>query len=100
MSLAIIVDDREQYSPVVSALAAYEDVELSVQRLTAGDYWVNEQLLFERKTLPDLMQSIIDGRLFRRFGWPPLILGRFLFWKEPTMIRKARPFPGKRCREL
>jgi ERCC4-type nuclease len=66
MSLPIIVDDREQYSPVVSALAAYEDVELSVQRLTAGDYWVNEHMLFERKTLPDLMQSIIDGRLFRQ----------------------------------
>lgn len=66
MSIPIIVDDREQQSPVVSALAEYEGVELSARRLTVGDYWVNQQLLFERKTLPDLMQSIIDGRLFRQ----------------------------------
>ncbi len=66
LSIPIIVDDREQKSPVVNALAEYEGVALTFRRLSVGDYWVNERLLFERKTLPDLMQSIIDGRLFRQ----------------------------------
>lgn len=66
MAIPIVVDDREQKSPVVCALAEHEDVQLSIRRLSVGDYLVNEHLLFERKTLPDLMQSIIDGRLFRQ----------------------------------
>jgi DNA excision repair protein ERCC-4 len=32
--------------------------------LPVGDYVVADSLLIERKTLPDLVQSIIDGRLF------------------------------------
>ncbi len=66
LAIPVVVDDREQESQVVSALAEIEGVELSVSRLASGDYLVNERLLFERKTLADLMQSIIDGRLFRQ----------------------------------
>ena len=53
-----------------------------MQRLSLGDYRVDDRFLFERKTLNDLVQSIIGGRLFRQAlrmveqedAWPALIL--------------------------
>ena len=41
-------------------------VVVRLQRLPVGDYLVDDNLLFERKTLLDLTQSIKDGRLFRQ----------------------------------
>ncbi|MFP4657818.1 MAG: ERCC4 domain-containing protein [Desulfonatronovibrionaceae bacterium] len=66
MSVSIVADDRERESQVFCVLAGHAGVELSTERLVAGDYRVNERLLFERKTLPDLKQSIVDGRFFRQ----------------------------------
>ncbi|MCG6940861.1 MAG: nuclease [Thiohalocapsa sp.] len=60
----IVVDDREPAAAVSAALQRHPHVELRVERLPIGDYRVDELLLFERKTLPDLAQSIKDGRLF------------------------------------
>jgi ERCC4-type nuclease len=60
----IVVDDREAPGAVLEALRRDESVHLSVQRLPVGDYRVDDALLFERKTLPDLVASIKDGRLF------------------------------------
>ena len=37
---------------------------MEVERLTLGDYLVDNTFLFERKTLPDLAESIKQGRLF------------------------------------
>jgi ERCC4-type nuclease len=60
----IVVDDREARGGVPEALRRNEGVHLSLQRLSVGDYRVDDTLLFERKTLPDLVASIKDGRLF------------------------------------
>jgi len=60
----IVVDDREAPGAVLEALRRDKCVHLSVQRLPVGDYRVDDALLFERKTLPDLVASIKDGRLF------------------------------------
>jgi ERCC4-type nuclease len=62
----VVVDDRESGSGVLQALRDLEDVTVSVQRLPLGDYLVDGRILFERKTLPDLAESIKDGRLFRQ----------------------------------
>jgi ERCC4-type nuclease len=43
-----------------------EDVEVSIERLTIGDYQIDDRLLVERKTLKDFAISIIDGRLFKQ----------------------------------
>jgi len=43
-----------------------EEVSLVVRRLPLGDYLIDEILLTERKTLPNLVASIKDGRLFRQ----------------------------------
>lgn len=39
---------------------------MTVRRLELGDYLVDGRLLFERKTLADLVAAIIDGRLFKQ----------------------------------
>lgn len=63
--LPIIADDREP-PEVIEALQALEGCAVMVKRLALGDYQFGEQLLFERKTLPDFVASIMDGRLFRQ----------------------------------
>ena len=63
-SFSIVADDREARGPVVSALHRHDCVGLRIERLPAGDYLVDDALLLERKTLPDLVASIKDGRLF------------------------------------
>lgn len=62
----IVVDDREARSRVMQALRAVENVTITIRRLDVGDYEVDGRLLVERKTLPDLAESIKDGRLFRQ----------------------------------
>ena len=58
------VDDREVSSPVLAALRRHPEFRIQVERLTVGDYLIDDSLLFERKTLMDLAASIKDGRLF------------------------------------
>ncbi len=67
-SIAIVADDRERQSGVLEHLLAMEAVQVVVRRLAAGDYIVGNRVLFERKTMADLMVSIVDGRLFRQAG--------------------------------
>jgi len=62
----IIADDRENKSDVIKSLSEFENVELSIQRLTMGDYQVENLLIVERKTIKDFAISIIDGRLFKQ----------------------------------
>ena len=65
-TIDIVVDDRERQSGVLEHLLAIESVRVTVRRLAAGDYLVENRVLFERKTAADLFVSIIDGRLFRQ----------------------------------
>lgn len=60
----ITVDHREARCGVVELLEQCQDVAVSIRRLQQGDYLINNTLLIERKTLPDLVKSIKDGRLF------------------------------------
>lgn len=61
---SIVADDREAQGAVVEALGRRASVCLRLSRLPVGDYRIDDALLFERKTLPDLVASIKDGRLF------------------------------------
>ncbi len=60
--LRVIADDREAKSEVVDALKHQPNCIVEIARLRQGDYQIGGQLLVERKTLRDLVQSIIDGR--------------------------------------
>lgn len=79
---SILVDDRESTGAVLAALQRRECVRVQVARLPVGDYRVDDALLFERKTLPDLVASIKDGRLFaqglRLANVPPPLRGALI----------------------
>jgi ERCC4-type nuclease len=62
----IIADDREQKSEVIPSLLEIENVAVQIQRLSIGDYQIDNRVVVERKTLKDFAISIIDGRLFRQ----------------------------------
>lgn len=62
----VIADDREAGADVVAHLRARPDCEVIIRRLRLGDYHIAGRLLVERKCWPDLVASIVDGRLFRQ----------------------------------
>lgn len=62
--IPIIADDRERNSGALEELQASPRFNLTIRRLSAGDYLVDGRFLFERKTLSDLVASITSGRLF------------------------------------
>lgn len=62
--ISVIADDRERDSGVIKALQEYNEVNIQIDRLRTGDFIVDGRLLFERKTLPDLAYSLVQGRFF------------------------------------
>ncbi len=66
LPINIIADDRECKSEVIASLLQIEDVNVSIQRISIGDYQIDNRLIVERKTLKDFAVSIIDGRLFKQ----------------------------------
>jgi ERCC4-type nuclease len=66
LPIHIIADDRECKSEVIASLLQIEDVDVTIRRLSMGDYEIKNRLIVERKTLKDFAVSIIDGRLFKQ----------------------------------
>jgi len=64
--IKIIADDRENKSNVIKLLSEFEYVDLSIRRLSVGDYQIDNRIIVERKTLKDFAISIVDGRLFKQ----------------------------------
>ncbi len=93
----VIADDREARADVVQHLLARPDCEVIIRRLRLGDYQIAGRLLVERKRWPDLVASIVDGRLFRqacRLAGSPLhtavlLEGSEEDFAECTMTREA-----------
>lgn len=85
----ITVDNREQNSKVVEALAK-KGIKINTSQLSIGDYIVSEDAAVERKEVSDFLESITDGRLFSQakalsenYQHPILILeGEGLFEKR------------------
>lgn len=61
--IPLFYDDREHAETILDELSLHEDLSLIKKRLKLGDYQLNDWLI-ERKTLPDLVQSLCDGRIF------------------------------------
>lgn len=59
----VIIDHREP--DVFQGLFGAEDT-VSTAQLDCGDFLINDQWLFERKTIRDLCVSLADGRLFKQ----------------------------------
>jgi ERCC4-type nuclease len=60
----VLADDRELDSGVIEALQHMPGVQVQAQRLALGDYEVDVDCVFERKTMLDFAESLKDGRLF------------------------------------
>ncbi|VEF24358.1 Hef nuclease [Shewanella baltica] len=61
--IPLFYDDREHAEKIIYELALHEDLSLIKKHLKLGDYQLKDWII-ERKTLPDLVQSLCDGRLF------------------------------------
>ncbi len=64
--IRVVADHRERPSGVPELLALRAGVDVSFARLPVGDYKIDDRILFERKTIGDFAESIIDTRLFRQ----------------------------------
>lgn len=64
-SIKITCDFREKHSGIPKLLADNK-VKVSFSLLTSGDYIINDQIIVERKTAEDFIQSIMDNRLFEQ----------------------------------
>ena len=65
--ISFFYDDREHADSIIAKLSSHTDLQLIKKRLPLGDYQLN-QWLIERKTLPDLVLSLCDGRLFSQIA--------------------------------
>ncbi|MBS7610624.1 hypothetical protein KEJ27_00185 [Candidatus Bathyarchaeota archaeon] len=63
--MRIIVDERERDSGIPLILKD-KGVRIVYELLEVGDYVLSSKVAFERKTLPDFIASIFDGRLFKQ----------------------------------
>jgi ERCC4 domain len=60
----IVADDRERPSGVISELEKLDQAIVRIDRLSLGDYLVDDAILIERKSARDFAQSLIERRLF------------------------------------
>jgi len=95
--IQVRADDREDASGILSLLAAMPGVELRRERLSCGDYVVDESVRIERKSARDFAVSLMDGRLFAQAtrlaaGAPRaalLLVGTAREWNELGISRAA-----------
>ncbi|MDZ7663635.1 ERCC4 domain-containing protein [Thiohalophilus sp.] len=95
--VSIIADDREARGGMIDILRGMPEFSVGVERLSVGDYRVDNRFLFERKTLPDLVASIASGRLFQQ----ALRLAGVESWRTAMILEgTARDIEGSgMCRE-
>lgn len=63
MKLTIIADNREKSSGVPELLTN-SNINVKMKQLFVGDYIIDNEIIIERKTNVDFIQSLINGHLF------------------------------------
>ena len=61
----VYADSRESNSKVIRHLSEME-IDVQVRSMAVGDYQVSDEVVIERKTAKDFVDSIIDKRLFKQ----------------------------------
>ena len=61
----VFADTREGNSKVIRHLSEME-IDVKVQAMAVGDYQVSDEVVRERKTAKDFVDSIVDKRLFKQ----------------------------------
>lgn len=75
----VFADTREGNSKVIRHLSEME-IDVKVQAMAVGDYQVSDEVVIERKTAKDFVDSIVDKRLFKQAR---SLMGEF---KRPLII--------------
>jgi len=65
MKFSIIADNREKSSGVPGLLVD-SNIDVKMEQLSVGDYIIDNDIIIERKTCEDFVQSIITGHLFNQ----------------------------------
>jgi Fanconi anemia group M protein len=91
--IKITCDFREKNSGIPKLLAD-KKVNISFSSLTAGDYIINDQILVERKTAEDFIQSIMDNRLFEQCSKLKKDLRRVLILIEGNPYKTEHKIDG------
>jgi len=60
--MKVVIDHRE---PQTFRTLFGENDDVFTAQMECGDFLINDQWLFERKTVRDLCSSLVDGRLFK-----------------------------------
>ena len=63
----VYADSREGNSKVIRHLTEME-MDVKIRSMAVGDYQVSDEVVIERKTAKDFVDSIIDKRLFKQAG--------------------------------
>lgn len=61
----VFADTREGNSKVIRHLSEME-IDVKVQAMAVGDYQLSDEVVIERKTAKDFVDSIVDKRLFKQ----------------------------------
>ena len=66
-TISIKIDFREQRSRITDELEKLSGAfAFEIGALPTGDYWIGDQIIIERKTLQDFLDSIKSGRIFQQ----------------------------------
>jgi len=84
----IIVDDREQRSGICEELQKLY-LEFQITHLNVADYIINDKVYIERKTIPDFIESLQDGRLFNQ------VKRLRKYSKRAILIIEGKKLPGR-----
>ncbi|MCD6478513.1 MAG: hypothetical protein J7L44_01350 [Candidatus Diapherotrites archaeon] len=79
----IFADYREISSEVVEFLRR-KGAEVKEMQLEVGDYLISKEVVIERKTASDFLNSLMDGRLFNQ-------LASMLSYDKPLLIVEGTP---------
>ncbi len=80
--IVIFADDRES-NDIMKHLYR-EDVLLQIRKLKVGDFAIGDEIIIERKTTSDFLNSLIDGRLFNQ------LLEMRINYSQPLLIIEGK----------
>ena len=92
--IKIICDFREKHSGIPKLLADNK-INVSFSSLSTGDYIINDQIIVERKTAEDFIQSIMDNRLFEQCSKLKKDIRRVLIIIEGNPYRTEHKIDGR-----
>lgn len=64
--MKLVIDNREDNKRINSAIRFFSTYSVKTDQLPIGDYLFEDKIIFEYKTPSDMINSIIDGRIFRQ----------------------------------